>query len=247
MSTTRKVTAQEQYYQMQVVCILPYVFEVHSASGNKYTVDLGKQTCTCPDFQKRQEKCKHIWRVELEGYEAPSEIHGESCTSTSGRAKDWQPDGDFAWFDSRNRTPESLPEYYAEHGIFLVASGRKKQYKFWAAFPLHSSKQLILYWGDANEGELSLTLSQQISIGQGKVIKSHAPYREAEHRMEKKKSKGYYLPAEVLGADLQNKLQMAIVGQLFARGIVPGLTMQEENKEKTKKSRDWKSENISWF
>ncbi|HEX8378312.1 MAG TPA: transposase [Pedobacter sp.] len=40
---------------------------VPSASGksNRYKVDLGKQRCTCPDFEIRRQKCKHIFAVEF--------------------------------------------------------------------------------------------------------------------------------------------------------------------------------------
>ncbi len=35
---------------------------VPSASGksNRYKVDLTRQNCTCPDFEIRRQKCKHI-------------------------------------------------------------------------------------------------------------------------------------------------------------------------------------------
>lgn len=242
MPANRKIKAQEEYYQMRVEPLhKPYQFKVHGKTGI-YEVDIRRQTCTCPDHKERQVKCKHIWRVELEGYKFSQESEAPCRASLNSKAANWKPDGDFAWFDSRTM-PDSRPEYYVEHGIFLVAPGRKKQYKYWAAFPLYSSGQLILYWGDATEGELSLALSQKIQIGQYKVVKSHSPYGEAIERMEKKKAKDYSPPPP----ELKHTLEMAIVGQLFARGIVPGLTMQEENKEKFKKSRDWKSENISWF
>ncbi|MGI8638882.1 MAG: SWIM zinc finger family protein [Pyrinomonadaceae bacterium] len=40
---------------------------VPSASGksNRYKVDLTKQNCTCPDYEIRQQKCKHIFAVEF--------------------------------------------------------------------------------------------------------------------------------------------------------------------------------------
>lgn len=40
---------------------------VPSSSGksNRYKVDLSKQICTCPDFEIRRNKCKHIFAVEF--------------------------------------------------------------------------------------------------------------------------------------------------------------------------------------
>jgi len=40
---------------------------VPSSSGksNRYKVDLSKQKCTCPDFEIRRQKCKHIFAVEF--------------------------------------------------------------------------------------------------------------------------------------------------------------------------------------
>ena len=44
------------------------VYEVESASGNTYEVDVASKTCTCPDFTKRQPSggCKHLRRVDIE-------------------------------------------------------------------------------------------------------------------------------------------------------------------------------------
>lgn len=43
-------------------------YEVDSASGNTYQVDLLDETCTCPDYQNSDTPtpCKHIQRVQLE-------------------------------------------------------------------------------------------------------------------------------------------------------------------------------------
>ena len=42
-------------------------FEVHSASGNSYTVDLREDTCDCPDFVQHEPDgdCYHIRRVRM--------------------------------------------------------------------------------------------------------------------------------------------------------------------------------------
>jgi hypothetical protein len=44
------------------------VYEVESASGNTYEVDVASKTCTCPDFTKRQPSggCKHLRRADIE-------------------------------------------------------------------------------------------------------------------------------------------------------------------------------------
>ncbi|GAB3700429.1 hypothetical protein GCM10028858_15050 [Halorubrum pallidum] len=44
------------------------VYEVQSASGNTYEVDVASKTCTCPDFTKRRPSggCKHLRRVDIE-------------------------------------------------------------------------------------------------------------------------------------------------------------------------------------
>ncbi|WP_246989782.1 hypothetical protein [Halorientalis marina] len=51
----------------------PGVYEVHSASGSYYEVDVIAETCTCPDFKQTCsdpdtpiDKCKHLRRVALE-------------------------------------------------------------------------------------------------------------------------------------------------------------------------------------
>ena len=40
-------------------------YEVHSESGNTYTVDVAAATCSCPDHEKRAVRCKHLRRVDL--------------------------------------------------------------------------------------------------------------------------------------------------------------------------------------
>ncbi len=52
------------------------IYEVQSASGNIYEVDVASKTCTCPDLTKRNPSggCKHLRRADLEirGGNAPS-------------------------------------------------------------------------------------------------------------------------------------------------------------------------------
>lgn len=44
------------------------IYEVQSESGNIYEVDVAGETCTCPDFTKRNPSggCKHLRRADLE-------------------------------------------------------------------------------------------------------------------------------------------------------------------------------------
>ena len=44
------------------------LYEVQSESGNIYEVDIASETCTCPDFTKRNPSggCKHLRRADLE-------------------------------------------------------------------------------------------------------------------------------------------------------------------------------------
>ena len=44
------------------------IYEVHSASGNAYEVDIGMGTCSCLDWQTHEPDggCKHVRRVDME-------------------------------------------------------------------------------------------------------------------------------------------------------------------------------------
>ena len=44
------------------------IYEIQSKSGNIYEVDVASETCTCPDFTKRNPRggCKHLRRADLE-------------------------------------------------------------------------------------------------------------------------------------------------------------------------------------
>ena len=43
------------------------IYEVISESrGTKYTVNFDNGTCTCADFQKRGEVCKHFYKIVME-------------------------------------------------------------------------------------------------------------------------------------------------------------------------------------
>jgi hypothetical protein len=43
-------------------------YEVQSASGNRYEVDVVDESCSCPDWQQRSPEggCKHLRRVDQE-------------------------------------------------------------------------------------------------------------------------------------------------------------------------------------
>lgn len=55
------------------------IYDVESESGNIYQVDILEETCTCPDHTKREARCKHIRRVDLE-------IKSERVPTPDGRA-----------------------------------------------------------------------------------------------------------------------------------------------------------------
>ena len=41
-------------------------YQVDSESGSTYVVDVNAETCSCPDYEKREVFCKHQRRVDLE-------------------------------------------------------------------------------------------------------------------------------------------------------------------------------------
>ena len=45
---------------------VPDMFHVYSQAGTEYTIDLRTASCTCPDAEYRNVRCKHIRRVEME-------------------------------------------------------------------------------------------------------------------------------------------------------------------------------------
>lgn len=59
------------------------IYEVKSESGNTYEVDVASETCTCPDFTKRNpsDGCKHLRRTDLE-------IRGGNVPRPDGRLPD---------------------------------------------------------------------------------------------------------------------------------------------------------------
>ncbi|MFC3957572.1 SWIM zinc finger family protein [Halovivax cerinus] len=57
----RDVRALEQY--LTVLPRAPDVYDVISESGSNYVVDAREGACTCPDFEYRDVRCKHLRRV----------------------------------------------------------------------------------------------------------------------------------------------------------------------------------------
>jgi hypothetical protein len=56
----------------------PGVYQVHSASGNAYTVNEEEQSCTCNDHVHRQRRCRHIEAVAIAQEEMPRGFAGGS-------------------------------------------------------------------------------------------------------------------------------------------------------------------------
>ena len=43
----------------------PHVYVVPGCSGGSYVVHLGRETCTCPDFERHNTPCKHLFAATL--------------------------------------------------------------------------------------------------------------------------------------------------------------------------------------
>lgn len=59
LKSDRQKKAEEE--EMEIEQIEPFLFKVK----DEYIVDIDDKTCTCPDYQYRQVKCKHIYKVEM--------------------------------------------------------------------------------------------------------------------------------------------------------------------------------------
>ena len=68
-------------------------YKVPSQSGNgSYVVNLdGKPFCTCPDFEKRQASCKHVYAVEfiIQREERPDGTTVETKAMRVTYSQDW--------------------------------------------------------------------------------------------------------------------------------------------------------------
>lgn len=65
----------------------PDLYTVRTESG-EYVVDVREPACTCPDFQYRDVKCKHIRRVELESDPGATTALAESLDDALSRLDD---------------------------------------------------------------------------------------------------------------------------------------------------------------
>ena len=64
MYNERKVRAQTQC--LHIISSTDNEYQVSGTTGNIYLVTLDKiTTCTCPDYIKREKKCKHIYFVKM--------------------------------------------------------------------------------------------------------------------------------------------------------------------------------------
>ncbi|MCF8026681.1 MAG: SWIM zinc finger family protein [Desulfobacteraceae bacterium] len=224
----RKVSAQEQYFEMQVVCTGGFFFEVMKLdSGKRYAVDLRKMTCTCPDHKEREIKCKHIWRVELEGYEGPIDGPEKPFSNDHKSQRNWELEGDVPWFDARlGLTVDELKK----NCLCLVAPGKKKDYKFWAAFVDMPNNRILLCWGDCNQEEAF----KRHPFGQIKAVDTGSPYTAAKNRYKNKLSKEYYSPDIVLHTALVEGLLENLV---TARFSTPSDASASEPKEKAENKK----------
>ena len=77
----REMAARLKIVQKENTWIVP------SQTGNgKYEVDIDKPFCTCPDFELRGLKCKHIYAVE---YSIKSETDPQTQTTRITYKQDW--------------------------------------------------------------------------------------------------------------------------------------------------------------
>lgn len=65
--TTRELRGLALYrdHGDEIERVLPHVYVVPGCSGGEYVVHLGRQTCTCPDFERHHAPCKHLYAAEI--------------------------------------------------------------------------------------------------------------------------------------------------------------------------------------
>ncbi len=222
---------------MRVISTGGYFFEVMKLeSGKRYAVDLNKMTCTCPDHKERQVKCKHIWRVELEGYEGPqSDPDSPSTSEDAGSRTDWRPEGEgFVWFNNLSK------DQLRSNASCLVAPGKRKPYKYWIVCPCHNQGKIYLYWGELSP----VDLAQGPLKGQQKEVDClyAPPVSEARDRFFEKLKKEYYVP----DSDLKQAIMDAFIARYASRDSAPADAEEPiEKKDKT----NWKPDNSEfvWF
>lgn len=71
-SAEKALTMFQDGYTMQPLFddTITEVYLVTSPAGNRYNVDMAKQICSCPDFTRHQDCCKHLIAVEYSLLEA---------------------------------------------------------------------------------------------------------------------------------------------------------------------------------
>lgn len=58
----------------------PGMFEVYNVRGESYIADIIEERCLCPDHERREIKCKHLYRVEMHlGLREIPEEFGPRC------------------------------------------------------------------------------------------------------------------------------------------------------------------------
>lgn len=70
--------------RMAVTAIGGGQYDVATEFDTRYTVDLPRSTCTCPDYRHRDARCKHLRRVAIdvtEGRVPPPGQREDACTS----------------------------------------------------------------------------------------------------------------------------------------------------------------------
>jgi len=89
------------------------LYDVQTGPDRTYTVDLTEQWCTCPDFQYRHAKCKHLRRAAIEVTERHVPRPGERET-TCGDC------GELLFVDSGSRDPVYCADCTFEPGEFAI-------------------------------------------------------------------------------------------------------------------------------
>ena len=241
--TDREVTAMEQYYEMEVLPFGYNQFNVKSLVSHKeYEVDLVRQTCSCPDHRERQVKCKHIWRVEKEGYVAydpPGQVEPKGSAAPFAE-QEWKPDSDFVWFNS-------FQQGLGSKVICLVAPGKKKLYKFWIAIPDHPRKKVLtICWGDCSREDLH-GLGRP-NIGQSKEIPVRNTYNEARVRAGKKRPRGYRAAEAGTAKQILNAAGFSGHANFGKEDHSFAPESANEKTKEEKKQTDWKpDEDFVWF
>jgi hypothetical protein len=105
-----------------------WVVPSQSGSGGNYWVrfDLEQPTCTCKDFEARQQKCKHVFAVE---YVAQREANGDGSTTTTEAMKVTET------FTKTDEATQTAVETVTETTVIKKTTANKPTYKqIWTAY-----------------------------------------------------------------------------------------------------------------